>query len=253
VLALDRMAGIVDGRLTEPRQFLAADTFGVVVESLVEEVFPAATIEWDDGDSEQLGRALIAEADRYAFLDDLIRSLGKVWYWDHRGILVIRTAPTATDPVVDITAGEGGVLVALDRQLTREGVYNIVVATGEGTDTEVPIRAVAFDNNPASATYWQGRFGPVPAFYSSPAITTIPQAQSAAEAELLRLVGLPYTVNFAAVPNPALEPWDPVRIRSADRDAAEVHILRRVSIPLVAEVPMSATTREQGSVLVGMS
>lgn len=252
--ARDRMAGLVDGRLLAPVQFLAAQTYGSVVSQLVTQVYPLATIEWDDATNvATLGRDLITEDDRYGFLNELVTSLGKIWYWDHRGILVIRDAPPSTSPVFDVDSGQGGVLVSMARQLTRERVYNAVVAFGEAADTAAPARASAVDNNPASPTYFAGAFGPVPRFFSSPFITNNTQAQSAATSLLTRQLGLPYSVDFNAVPNPALEPWDPIRIRYSGRILAETHIIDRITIPLVASEAMTATTREQTIVLVGVS
>lgn len=248
----DRMAGVVEARLLAPRPFTATALLGDVVEELVLEVYPAAVIEWDDAsDAEQLGRALVAEEDRYTFLRDLVTAAGKVMYFDYRGVLVIKSLPDPGTPVFDVNYGEGGVLIELSRQLSREGVYNAVVATGEAADTQAPVRAVAFDNNPLSPTYFSGAFGPVPRFYSSPFITTQAQAQSAAESILRQQLGLPYSVDFTAVPNPALEPGDPIQVRYSDKHAAETHIVERLTIPLVADQALSGTTREQTLVVIG--
>ncbi|MEO3930921.1 DUF5047 domain-containing protein [Micromonosporaceae bacterium B7E4] len=246
----DRMSGIEDGKLTAPIQFPATATLGAVVDQLVTDVYPAAVIDWDDTtDTEQIGRTVIAEEDRYGFLDELIRAVGKTWYWDHRGHLVVRTPPDPTDPVWTVDHGEGGVLVSLARSLSREGVYNGIVAIGEGADTTVPARAVVVDNNPTSPTRWGGPFGKVPRRFSSPFITSNAQASIAAAAELRRTLGLPYNVNFEAVPNPALEADDPIRVRYPGR--SEAHVLERLSIPLTAEDAMAGTTREQTTIILG--
>jgi hypothetical protein len=164
--AADRMAGIIDARLLAPVQFASSVTYGSVVEQLVTEVYPLATIEWDDGtESDTLGRSVIAEEDRHGFINDLVKARGKTWYWDHRGVLVIKDPPDPGAPVFTVNAGAGGVLVSMSRRLTREGVYNAVVASGEAGDTETPVRAVAIDANPNSPTHFYGRFGPVPMFY----------------------------------------------------------------------------------------
>lgn len=166
--AADRMAGIIDGRLLRPVQFASSTTYGSVMSQLVTEVYPSATIEWDDDtESETLGRKVLAEEDRYGFLNDLVQSLGKVWYWDHRGQLQVKTPPDPTVPVFTVNSGRDGVLVALSRKLTREGVHNVVVASGEGGDTTTPVRAIRADVNPQSPTYVHGRFGPVPRFMTS--------------------------------------------------------------------------------------
>lgn len=248
--ATDRMSGIIDARLTAPRPFSASTTVGAVVSALVLEVYPWATIEWDDATSGQtIGRQVIVEEDRYRFLDDLVKSVGKVWWWDHRGVLVIRTPPSVSEPVWEVNHGEGGVLVSVSRRLTREGVYNAVVATGEGADTAMPVRAVVVDNNPASPTYWGGGFGKVPRFFSSPFITSNEQAKTAASGMLAAELGLPYAVDFTSVPNPALEPYDPVRVTYPGR--SEIHVIDRLTIPLTAEAALSASTRQQTTVLVG--
>jgi Domain of unknown function (DUF5047) len=248
----DRMAGIIDGRLLAPRQFHAGTTLGSVVADLVHEVYPEAVIVWDDATNlVTLARSVITEEDRYAFLDDLIRAQAKIWYWNHRGELAITAVPDPGAPVAEITAGRGGTLLELSRRLSREGVYNAVVAAGEGADTQTPARGVAVDNSRSSPTYFYGRFGPVPRFYTSPFLANDVQAYNAAEAILRRGLGLPYSLDLSTLPNPAFEPWDPVRVRPGVRDRAETHVLERLSIPLVAQAALTADCREQTVVLVG--
>lgn len=248
----DRMAGIIDGRLMAPVEFQAGVTLGTVVSTLVSEVYPGAVIEWDDAtDAQTLGRTITEQENRYAILDDLVRAYSKIWYWDHRGVLVIKSVPDPGEPVWEVAAGAGGVLLSLQRRLSREGVYNAVVASGEGTDNADPARGVAIDNSPTSPTYFYGRFGPVPRFYTSPLIGTDLQAASAAESILRRAVGLPYSVDLSAVPNPALEPWDPVRTRAHPREGSEVHVIETLRIPLTNRSAMAGTTREQTVVLIG--
>ncbi|MFI6228875.1 DUF5047 domain-containing protein [Micromonospora echinospora] len=245
----DRMAGIVEARLTEPRSYEAGATYGQIMSDLVGEVYPWATIEWDDDtDTQAIGRSVIVEDDRHKFLADLVTGVGKVWRWDHRGILTILSLPDPGQPVWDVNHGEGGVLVTLARRLTRVGVYNAVVAAGEAADTSAPVRAVAVDNNPLSPTYWHGPFGKVPRFFSSPLLTSVDQAANAAGSMLSRQLGVPYSADFTAVPNPALEDHDPIRVTYPGR--SETHVLDRLTVPLVADAAMSASTREQSTILI---
>jgi hypothetical protein len=58
-------------------------------------------------------------------------------------------------------------------------------------------------------------------------------------------------VDLSTVPNPALEPDDPVRVRHGDRDAPETHVLESVTVPLVQGAPVTAATREQTVILIG--
>lgn len=246
----DRMAGVVDARLTQPDQFNASTTYGVVLNSLVGAVWGWADIEWDDDtDDEPLGRVVLVEEDRFAFLDQLITSLGKIWYWDHRGVLVIKDTPTPTEPVWACASGAGGVLVELGRALSREGVYNAVVATGEAFDDTAPARAFVVDDDPDSPTYWEGPFGRVPRFYSSPFITTDGQAVTAAASILRQSTGLPYEVDFTHVPNPALELWDPITVAIGSR--VETHIVETMTVPLSPLVAQTGTTRKLSTTVIG--
>jgi hypothetical protein len=226
-----------------------------VVDDLVLEVYPDAVVEWDAGDTETLPRAVVLERERFEFLDELVKAQGKIWYWDHRGALVVKTAPDPTVPVFDVTCGQNGltpgVLVGMGRELTSEGIYNAVVADGEGADDQPPVRGVAIDNNPNSPTYYHGRFGPVPRFFSSQFLATDGQAFAAA-AELLRQsTGLTYSVALELSPNPALEPDDPVNVRSAPHEPSELHIIDVLTIPLTDDAVMTAQTRKQTVTLIG--
>jgi hypothetical protein len=248
IAAQDRMAGIVEARLLNPIQYMATDTYGDIVDELVSEVYPAVVIEWDDGtDADAIARSLIAEEDRFGFLNDMITALGKIWYFDYRGVLVIKDVPDAEDSVWEVNSGEDGVLVGLSRDLSRDGVYNAVVATGEALDATTPSRAIALDNNPNSPTYWYGSFGKVPRFYSSPFITTNAQALSAAKSILKQNLGLPYSVDFNVITNPALEAWDSVTVMYDNK--TETHVIDRMTIPLTNDQAMTAQTRVQTLVI----
>lgn len=248
----DRMSGIRDARLLAPVVFGTGTPLEVVFETLVGEVYPNALIEFDfNAAASTLQSQHVADEERYDFLRDLAQSRGKIMYWDYRGVLRVEDPPDATEPVFELHYGRDGVLVRLARELNRDGVYNAVVALGEQPSSDVaPVRAVARDVNPTSPTYWDGRFGKVPRFYSSPFITTTTQAQSAAEKLLRRSIGLPYLLNLRAVPNPALEPLDPVTVLSSNDDTLQVHVLETLTIPLAPGDPLTATTREQTNVVI---
>jgi hypothetical protein len=126
------------------------------------------------------------------------------------------------------------------------------VVTGEGTDEMEPVRAVAFDAQESSPTFFGGPFGRVPRFYSSPFITTATQAQNAAQNLLRRTLGASYDVGLSAVPNPALKPFDPVRVIYNDYNR-EMHVIQRVTIPLSVTAAMSAATRQSTVTFVAVT
>lgn len=240
----DRMIGIIEARLLTPVQFEAGITVGSIVEYLVLEVYPDATIEWDDStDTTIITRSQIAEENRFGFLQELVTSYGKIMYFDYRGIFVIRDVPDRTEAVFDVNAGAHGVLIELNRSRSREGVYNAVVVNGEGADGQDPVFAIVVDNDTKSPTNYYGRFGKVPKFYTSTFITTNAQALATARSMLLRTIGLPYSVDFRAVPNVALEPYDAVSITT--RRSRELHVLDTIEFPLDAQSDMRSSTQVQ--------
>lgn len=246
----DRMAGLIDARFLTPRVIGKGRTVGNVFRDLVEEVYPLAEVVFDDAaEFGTLARDVIVEKDRYQFLADLTESLGKVMHWDGHGRLQVRTPPIASTPRWRISSGAGGVLIRADKRITRRDVYNAVVARGEGAGEEAAALGVAVDDNPESPTYFHGRFGQVPKFYSSPLLADNAGAQKAAATMLRNQLGVPYNADLTAVANPAVRPWDPVLVttRGGDREA---HVLKNVTVPLGVENALTARTVEQTHVSV---
>jgi hypothetical protein len=245
----DRWQSIVDGKLLAPRQYLATQSIAAVVYDLVLDVYPNAIVAWDDDDNQlPLGRTLVVEKDRAAALRDIATSRGKVCYFDGDGVLRFEAVPDPESIVWDIKAGANGVLVSSGRSVSRTGMYNAVVARGEGTDTAAI--GIAVDAGESSPTRWTGRFGKVPREYASPLILDAAGAYSAAAAILARSIGMPKSVNFGTVPNPTLRPRQAVRITQKDHNR-ERHIVSQVSIPLVAGQAMRGDTREQTLTRIG--
>lgn len=249
----DRMSTIIDSRFMSPRQWLQGTTVGAIVDEVVLEIYPNATIIFDDDSNlSELGRSLIVEESRYEVLLTLATGLGKVVYWDGEGRLVFETIPDEDEPIWVVNAGPGGVMVESKRSLSREGVYNALVVTGEGADEIAPVRAVAYDAQESSPTFFGGPFGQVPRFYSSPFITTQAQAVGAAVNLLRQSLGAPYDVGVSAVPNPALKPYDVIRV-VYNNGTRELHVVEKITIPLTVDAPLDIATRQSTIVHVGVS
>jgi len=250
ISARDRMSAIVDDRPLAPIEFGEGASVASVFDFLVADedngALPGCTIVFDfDAGEATFASSHVLEDDRYKFLKDIVDSLGKVMYFDYAGRLRVEDAPNPTVPVWDVSHGPNGVVVSVSRTLSRDQVYNAVVATGESVGENPPVRGIALDLNPNSPTYWYGPFGRVPMFYSSSFLQTDAQCDNAARAMLSRQLGVPYSVDFDAVPNPALEPLDPVRVSYDDRKAPEIHVIESLTIPLDPRAAMQATTRQQ--------
>lgn len=92
-------------------------------------------------------------------------------------LLVKRPVAASSQPMLTVTDGEGGTVIAVPRQDTREGVYNIVVvrSSADGVDASAVARVTSGPLNVAT-------YNPVPRFYSSPTLTTDAQCQAVANA-----------------------------------------------------------------------
>lgn len=245
----DRMQGLIDARLIRPRQYRSTHTIAAVVSDLVRDVHPAAVIAWDDdGDQLPLGRSIVVEEDRYAALRDIATAQGKVVYFDSQGVLRFEAAPDPDQIAWDIKSGRNGVLVTSKRRVSREGMYNGVVARGEGA-TEAPAIGIMVDIGENSPTRWGGRFGAKPRFYSSPLLTSNTAARAAAASILRRSIGMPYSADFGTVPNPALRPRQAVRVAQKDGNR-EKHLIETLRLPFIGGA-MTGTTKEQTLTHVG--
>jgi hypothetical protein len=248
----DRMATIIDSRFMSPRQWLTGTLVGDIIDEVVLEVYPDAVIVWDDdSDQSQLGRSLIAEESRLEIIKTLADGLGKIFYWDEIGRLVFKDIPSETDIIWTVNAGHDGVMVEANRSLSRERVYNAVVVTGEGADQLTPVRAVAVNAQESSPTFFGGPFGRIPRFYSSSFITTQSQAENAAVNLLRQTLGAPYDVGLSAVPNPAVRPYDVIRVVYND-GTRETHIIDRASVPFDVSSPITIATRQSAIIHVGV-
>lgn len=150
--------------------------------------------------------------------------------------------PSTVEAAFDLGSGETNLVLEGETSGTFEGTYNGVIATGEGSDIETPVRAVVWDDDPTSPTYYQGGFGLVPRFYSSPLLTTEAQCATAAATILAKSKGRQQQMSVTSVVNPALEPLDVV---TASVYGTPVRfVIDKVTVPLRAAEAMAIEARE---------
>lgn len=168
------------------------------------------------------------------------------WDLNFDGVGVARAQaipdPATVNPVFDFGVGETNMVIGGNLKGTLEQTYNGVVVTGEGTGVAVPVRAIAWDEDPASPTFAGSTFGRVPMFYSSSLITTEAMAQVVADSMLAKVKGRAQQLSWPAVVNPALEPLDVVSVTL--NGVKSYLVLDSLTIPLRASDPMDATARE---------
>lgn len=250
----DRMSNVVDGDPEQPIQFDAGASVGSVLDFVIGEVNPSVTVmggsiyDWD-AYSETINSSHImnsGDSGRINFVKDLVQSYGKIAYFDYAGRFVVKDSPDITsDSVFTINQGQNGILVSMKRALSRDGVYNGVVASGEPVGEQPPVQGLVHDDVTSSPTRWGGPFGKVPRFFSSSFLQTVDQCLSAARSLLVQVTGVPYTVSLGSVPNPALEGYDIVRVQYSNKSAGETHILDKITYPLSVDATMNIDTRKQ--------
>jgi hypothetical protein len=243
VKLVDAAARVADDRFDAPVQTTRGATAQSEIIRLVRETLglsypvidlttsstPAAVIEidrerWKDG-IEKLADSIAAEV-----------------FFDPQGVLVIRPQPTlGSDYVWQVKTGPGGNMLTRKDVMTRDKVFNRFVASGQRSDGTPPVRGVAIDSDPNSATRYGGPFGKKPRFYSSALLTTVAQCEETAAAYLARIKGIAAQVDLDAIVNPALDVGDVILV--VDDGVITRHIIDRLTIPLGADGVQQITTR----------
>lgn len=245
----DRYSRLVDDRFEAPRKppALTLANGGVVqtIRNLIQETIPGITVTQATGVTNVAynGRTTYEE-DRAQAVADLAKSIGCEVYANALGTFTISPIPNLDTPPVGVVAsGPGGVLVGASTDLTREGVYNTVVARSEPADPDDPVITVTVrDTKTASVTKHGGPFGKKPRFYTSPLLTTETQARNAARGILADSIGQRSTIDWEAVPDPRFEVSD-VIIIAPPEELGEAHILDTLDIPLTVTGSMTGGSR----------
>jgi hypothetical protein len=246
ITGYDRSRQVADTRFITPRK-LASQTAVSLIETLITEVYPLATFSDLSGDSTTIPKHVVQQ-DRWGEIKRVAQVIGCEVFVMADGVWRIQPVPDPTTALTvwSVDAGETGVLISADDVVTREGAANIFVAIGESVSgNTAPFTSQSphgYDNDPTSPTYYLGAYGKVPVYYQSPHIRTQAQANKVADALLHDHLGASRTINFAAVPNPALLAGDAVTIVRPD-GSTELHVLDSLSIPLTSAGQMTAETR----------
>lgn len=237
----DRVKKLQEAQFLAPFQSITNHTIVAEITRLIVGALPGQVVT-NQTTATTLATLMSWTQDRWGAISDMATSIGAEVIFDPGGTCFIRPVPTlALSPVWTIDAGAAGVMVSAQRTLNRQNVYNAVVATSDPIDGTPPVQAIAYDFDPNSATNWLGNFGQVPRFYTSALITNTAQATTAANGVLARSVGSAFSVNFAAVPNPALDGGDVIQI-VYPTGQVELHMIQTLSLSL-ANGAMSGTTR----------
>jgi hypothetical protein len=239
----DRSLRVAEDRLDAPTQTVSGALATAEIRRFIQGTLGVGVTVADRTGSAQVAPVMEIERERWRDgVEKLADSIGAECFADPQGTFVIRTQPQITDaPAWEIRSGRGGTLVSKRESLTRERVYNRVIATGQRTDGTPPVRSVVTDTDPLSPTRWDGAFGRKSRYYSSPLLTTTGQCTTAATAILARARGLAAQVALESIVNPALDAGDVIRVH--DQGRWQEHIIDTVTIPLSLGEAQSISTR----------
>lgn len=200
-------------------------------------VIPATAFVWDD-------------KDRMGACSSMATGIGAEFFINADGTPTIRkvATPDKTKVVWTVDAGPKGSMVEVTPAVDRANVYNSVVAicqTADGTDG---IQATALDSDPTSATFYGGRFGKKPRFYSSATLAgsspaaTLTKCQVAAANLLARYKGAGWTIAVSTLVNPALDAGDVIQVNLPD-GRIQYHVIDQVVVPLDVSTVQTIQTR----------
>lgn len=213
VTAVGLLALVEEARFVAP--FQPTGTIGSTVRELIE---PALTANLENAPSDRAvpTSAVNWDTDRLGALYELMDAWPADLRVNEQGYLEIiaDVVPDTDDTVRSFIQDTGGTVIELAGSSTRDGGFNVVVATGQSADGN-EVRGIAY----VSTGPWAYGVGsanplPVPFGYSSPLLTTNGQCTAAAQTVLRRkmrqAVLRQYTVT--AVPDPTLQLGDPVLV-----------------------------------------
>lgn len=230
---------VQEATLINPATIAAGTTYAAATKTLVGGLLPLRVT----APAAKITAAQSFEDDRIAALGTLLDAWPARMGVDDSGTLVIaKPYDDVNDRVVlTLTEGENGTVVAAPRSGTRDGVYNAVKASGEDNGDTAPVSAVAYLTT--GPFRWNGPFGNVPYFYSSPLLTTAAACQSAAKTRLANLQVTASAVTVEAAPDPRVQVGDVVELVQTD----QTRRLRvdSLALPLTAEGGTMTVTGHQ--------
>ena len=157
---------------------------------------------------------------------DAVYEIAKAWPATVReggdGIMYLSppTSPPTSRPALRLSDGEDGTVVGVAASVSRDKVYNRVVARGQQSSDEGAPSFQAIADQLTGPMRVDGPYGTVPRFFSSPLITSYEQAKRTAEAMLADSVRKKIKVPVQHAPDPRIQLDAHVEIATRPVDAA---------------------------------
>lgn len=151
--------------------------------------------------------------------------------------------PDIPAPVITVKDGDEGTLIADERTVTRDGVYNVVVARSSATDdpNKPPLQAVARQTTGPLAV---GTFGEVVKYWTTPLNPNLGSLQKSAATILKNSLRPARVVPVTMLADPRIELDDPVEVRRAYQQTVWGYVTG-YSLPLMH--------RDDATIMVGVA
>jgi len=152
--------------------------------------------------------------DPWSMASQLATAIGYELFFASTGVCTLLPIPDPTQAPTSWSYDEGANLaVHLRRRISRTLAPNYIIRDGQGSGIAVPVRGIAQDTNPLSATYVGGPYGLQVDYSSSSLYADQPTAQAAADADLLLALGTIESIEIQAAPiKPDTHPDDVVEV-----------------------------------------
>jgi hypothetical protein len=241
----DNAYDVISNQFTSPRNSDVGIYVNDEFKRIIDERFTTATFGTSDVFQITVPQ-LTWQSDPGQALDEMATSVGAFWYALANGDFVLKKYPwTVTgSPVVTLSDGDTGSVIAAHAIKDRANIFNQIVVTAERVDGSPPVFAVAKDLNPASSTYALGSFGVQSKLVTLQTPTTQDGAQDAANAYLRRTTALTEVWGFSCVPDAALELGDIIGLSVRDRNGI-IQVVSSFNVPMTVTGTMSVTCRAQ--------
>lgn len=182
--------------------------------------------------------------------EGMAESIGYEIFWDPQGYLVLRVRPDPSGmPSFEISE-TSGTLIDASKLLSDQDTRNGVVMTGESPDLDAPVSWTAWDDDPTSPTYrgtgGTDGYGEVPRGLSSPFVTSVAQAQVAAEGALRRELGIAESITLDVAANPRIQSSDVFRGVSERLRIDATYIADSVTLPTLGAGRITARRQVTG-------
>jgi hypothetical protein len=183
------------------------------------------------------------ERDPWRDIVRVARASGYEAVFDANGKFTVFKYPDPVNalPVAQYAENKEAMVITMDRRWNTERTFNYIIVSW--TSNSSSGRSIAFDNDPASPTYYQGPFGTRVKYYSDSLTDSSAKASALAPVLLNKAKGAAEELEWTQIVDPSLEPSDAIALVNSGTGINSVYVLDRVSIPLTVDRPMTASTR----------